>query len=745
MSQGSVNNRTGDLNQRIRDVVRSYWGFDSLRPLQSQAIRAGLAHQDSLVVLPTGGGKSLCYQVPPLIENRMDIVVSPLISLMRDQVAALTQNGYPAAAVHSNLTPDERRAIREGIRARKYRLLFVSPERIVSPQFIDFLSGQEISSFAIDEAHCISQWGHDFRPEYRQLALLKRHFPQASVHAYTATATQRVREDIIERLSLRDANVLVGIFDRPNLTYRIVPRMDKELQTLDIIRRHAGEALIAYCLSRKDTERLAEFLIANNVNAAAYHAGMDAADRSRVQDEFAAERLDVVCATVAFGMGIDRSNVRCVIHATMPKSVEHYQQETGRAGRDGLEAECVLLYSPGDVVRWKRLIAMSAENAGDADAVITAGIELLDHMSGLCSTIRCRHKALSEYFGQAYEKPNCGACDVCFGEIEVMQDSTTIARKILSCVYRLEQRWGIGYVVDVLRGANTEQVRQRGHEQVSTWGILREIPEKALTQLVYQLVELGHLARTGDDRPVVKLTGSAMRVLRGEDEVRFTKPASEVHHGKAEEDAWEGVDRGLFDALRGVRRELAEERSVPAFVIFGDASLRDMARRRPSTLAAFRGISGVGEKKLADLGEAFVNAIVDYCKAHDIEMDQTDPRGATETVVRVRRKNVQPNAPKDQAVRMLRGGAAVSEVVAATGRAESTVWGYLEELVAIDPSCDISHWVDEATYERVRSAAPLMEGASAKPVFEALNEEVPYGVIRLVIAHLQTMDSTHSG
>ena len=732
-----VESTSGALDERIREAVQRVWGFDTLRPLQLQAIRAGLQKRDSLVVLPTGGGKSLCYQVPPLIENRMDVVVSPLISLMRDQVAALTQNGYPAAAVHSNLTPEEKRSIRDGMRLRKFRLLFVSPERIVSPQFMDVLHGQTITAFAIDEAHCISQWGHDFRKEYRQLALLKEQFPGASVHAYTATATERVREDIIERLALRDPNMLVGVFDRPNLTYRIVPRMDRDGQTLEIVRRHAGEAVIVYCLSRKDTEHMASFLTLNNVSAAAYHAGMESAERSRVQDLFAAEKLDVVCATVAFGMGIDRSNVRCVIHAAMPKSIEHYQQETGRAGRDGLEAECVLLYSGGDVMRWKQLIRMSAENAEDAGPVIAAATELLEHMSGMCSAIRCRHKSLSEYFGQEYANPNCGACDVCLGEIDVMPDSTTIAQKILSCVFRMEQRWGIGAVMEVLRGAATEEVKRRRHDQLSTYGILRDMPEKALQQLVFQLIELGHLVRTGDDRPIVQLGASAMRVLRGDEEVRFRKPAAEVHRGQVEADAWEGVDRGLFDALRNLRRELAEERSVPAFVIFSDAALRDMARRRPSTLAAFRLVSGVGERKQAEFGAQFVHAISIYCRTHGLTSDQMPAIGGSSEPVIVRRKESRPNEQKDQALRMLRAGTPVAEVALATGRAESTVWSYLEELIAADASLDIRQWVDEATIERVRRHAHLVEGNSAKPIFEALEQQVPYGVIRIVIAHLQ--------
>ena len=356
---------SGSIDPQILGTVQRYWGYTSLRPLQAQAIRAGLDHRDSLVVLPTGGGKSLCYQVPPAIAERTDIVVSPLISLMKDQVDGLNANGYAAAALHSGLSDAERREIERGIAQDKYRLLFVAPERLLTSSFMQVIQRLEVKAFAIDEAHCISQWGHDFRPEYRQLRTLKDRFPGASVHAYTATATPRVREDIVAQLGLENPNVLVGVFDRPNLVYRIVPKVQVESQALEVVRRHTGEAVIVYCISRKDTEYTAEVLKANGVNAAAYHAGMEKASRSAVQDAFAKEQLDVVVATVAFGMGIDRSNVRCVVHAAMPKTVEHYQQETGRAGRDGLEAECIMFYSYGDVMRWQSLIEFSAEKIED--------------------------------------------------------------------------------------------------------------------------------------------------------------------------------------------------------------------------------------------------------------------------------------------------------------------------------------------------------------------------------------------
>ena len=368
----SVRTTTTAPESQVSDVIRRYWGFDALRPLQREAIEAALAGKDSLVVLPTGGGKSLCYQVPPAVDGATDIVVSPLISLMKDQVDGLIESGYPAAAVHSGLSNDERRDVERRAAAGEYRLLFVAPERVLSPWCVQLCRRLNVRRFAIDEAHCISHWGHDFRPEYRQLAALREHFPEASLAAFTATATPRVQGDIAAQLKLRDPARLVGVFDRPNLIYRVMPVDDRDQQIVEVVRRHVGEAVIAYCISRRESEGIAAMLTANGVRAAHYHAGLTPDERHSTQDAFADERLDVVVATVAFGMGIDRSNVRCVLHTAIPKSIEHYQQETGRAGRDGLEAECVLLYSFADVMRWESLFAKSLEKAEQPEEVFRA-------------------------------------------------------------------------------------------------------------------------------------------------------------------------------------------------------------------------------------------------------------------------------------------------------------------------------------------------------------------------------------
>ena len=615
---------TAPNNFSISDIlvtVRRYWGYTELRPLQEQAIKAGLEQCDSLVVMPTGGGKSLCYQVPPELAQRTDIVVSPLISLMKDQVDGLRECGYPAAALYSGMTPEELRRTEEQMLEGRFRLVFVAPERLLTPRFLQLVERLEIRAFAIDEAHCISHWGHDFRPEYRQFASLKKRFPQASVHAYTATATERVRADIAAQLRLRDPAILVGTFDRPNLVYRIVPRVDARAQVLEVLQRHRRQAAIVYCISRKDTESMASFLQANRLRAAFYHAGMEADERRRTQDEFAAEELDVVAATVAFGMGIDRSDVRCVIHAAMPKSIEHYQQETGRAGRDGLEAECVLLYSAADVLRWESLIEKSAGDAEAAPEIIAASRDLLDHVRRLCSGVHCRHRKLSEYFGQQYLKPTCEACDVCLNEVEGLADATVTAQKILSCVARAGEHFGAEHIIDVLLGANTDRIRRWHHEELSTYGLMKGTARPALTNMLYQLIDNGLLERTTDERPVLRLNDASREVLRGNRSVQLLQPKTKVKKTRFDEKSWESVDAGLFETLRNLRRQLADERRVPAYVLFSDATLRDMARVRPGSPNALLGIRGVGERKLADLGERFLEIIETYCREKRLPLD----------------------------------------------------------------------------------------------------------------------------
>ncbi len=716
---------------QILKTVERVWGYREFRPLQEEAIRAGLEQRDSLLVMPTGGGKSLCYQVPPLLDRRTDVVVSPLISLMKDQVDALKANGYPAAALNSTMSADERREVGRAIKHGELRLLFVAPERLMNEGFLSFLGDAGVRAFAIDEAHCISQWGHDFRPEYRRLAELRSRFPDASFHACTATATQRVRADIIAQLKLREPNVLVGNFDRPNLVYRIVPRVDANSQALDVIRRHANEAVIIYCISRKDTENLADYLKAMKIDAAAYHAGMTGDQRRKVQEAFAQDRLQVVVATVAFGMGIDRSNVRCVIHTAMPKSIEHYQQETGRAGRDGLEAECVMFYSLADVMRWERLIAMSAEEAEKPEQVITAMKELLGEMQRFAGGSVCRHKSLVEYFDQAYENDGCGACDVCLNELETMADATTIAQKIISCVARVGERFGVGHIVDVLLGGKSEMIKRCRHDELSVHGLLKGSDKKEIINLTHQLIEQGLLSRTTGQRPVVTLSEKSKPVLRGELPVVLVKPALKAgasRGGKFDSESWEGVDRDLFEALRQLRAAIAAEREVPAYVVFGDGTLRDMARKRPASLETMRSVWGVGELKCKDLGPRFVEIITSHCKARGVEMDlavRAPNSGGNESSPRI-------NPATLAAFELFRKGYSIEKVMETMKRARSTVTGYLAQFVEVEEPESIDAWVDPQAQREITEAIRRVGGDYLRPIFDELQGRYEFETIRIV-------------
>ena len=608
----------------IHDAVRTTWGHTDMLPLQEQAIHARLDGRDSLVVLPTGGGKSLCYQAPPLLTGGTDVVVSPLIALMKDQVDGLRAAGYPAAALHSNLTAEETAQAERELVAGELRLIYLAPERLMTPRTMDLLARLPVRAVAVDEAHCISHWGHDFRPEYRQLAELRRRLPEASVHAFTATATPRVREDVVAQLELHDPRVLVGRFDRPNLNYRVVPRVSTRRQVGQVLERHRGQGAIVYCITRKETEQLAAGLVQRGFSAAAYHAGMEADQRRKTQEAFASERLNVVVATVAFGMGVDRSDVRCVVHAGMPKSIEHYQQESGRAGRDGLEAECVLLYSGQDALRWRRLMdraTAEAEHEVDPEAA-AATRRLLSEMERYCRGLRCRHRALTEYFGQDFETDGCGACDVCLGEVDGVEDGTVVAQKLLSNIYRSGQRFGIAALAEILAGADTERTRRWRHERLSTYGLMKDTPQRQIVNWYWQLLDQRTVDRSDDEWPVLGLNAASYEVLRGERSVQLIAPAKKApKRTKVEVEAWKGVDVDLYERLRTLRRELAELRGVPAYVIFNDRTLRALAQVRPSTAEGLMAIPGIGASKRKKYGEILLSTIGAHCEEHGLAVD----------------------------------------------------------------------------------------------------------------------------
>ena len=611
------------LNNLLEIIELATGSFRSLRPLQERAMRAVLAGRDSVVVLPTGGGKSLCYQAPAVLRGGTTVVISPLLALMKDQVDNLLACGIPALRVDSSQFPEERRDNEMAIARGQVPLLFISPERLTLNDFCQVLQRIDVRTFAIDEAHCISHWGHDFRPEYRQMRRLKELFPRASVHAYTATATEQVRKDIASQLALVDPEVLVGNFDRPNLSYRVLPRHSLERQVLQVLERHQGEAGIIYCLSRRDVDELAALLQGKGYKARAYHAGLTPEERQATQDEFAAERCDLIVATIAFGMGIDRSNIRFVLHATMPKSVEHYQQETGRAGRDGLEAECVMLHSGADFLAWKRILEKSAQEAGAGPDFLPNALKHLGDIDRYARGVVCRHRALVQYFGQEFPVSTCGACDLCLGDTAELPDALIVAQKILSCVARVQQRFGSGHVISVLHGEANEKISRFGHDKLSVYGLLKERSKTDIRDWIYQLISQKVLVQndlvlpSGDKVPILGLNDASWAVMRGQRGVRLLqlvrrKRGEKAERSRAETFSWDGVDRNLFETLRVLRREIAGDLGKPAYVIFSDDTLRELARLRPKTLEAMRQVRGIGEIRLRDFGERFLRAIVTH-------------------------------------------------------------------------------------------------------------------------------------
>ena len=600
---------------QLREILRQVWGYGDFRPLQSEAMRAVLDGRDSLVVLPTGGGKSLCFQAPALALPGLAVVVSPLISLMKDQVDSLVDCGVRAACVNSTLSASEKRQIAEEIRAGELKLLYLSPERLLTERTIEFLQQVPLSFIAIDEAHCISEWGHDFRPEYRGLRVLKEKFPNVALHTYTATATPHVRDDIVRELGMHEPEILVGSFDRPNLIYRVRRRGNLLQQIREVIDRHPKDSGIIYCIRRADVEDIAAQLAGLGYQALPYHAGMTDDERRRSQEAFINDRTRIIVATVAFGMGIDKSNVRYVIHAAAPKSLESYQQESGRAGRDGLDAECWMFFSAADFQTWRKLQQELPDQA------FQIALKLLAAIDGFCTGVACRHRAILEYFGQQLEGENCGACDVCLAEVDLVDDPLVVAQKILSCIVRLGEKFGGEYVAQVLVGSKEERILERGHHELSTWGILAEQDKRSVRGWIDQLVSQDFLSKSSEYN-VLQLTTTGWLILRGERVPRLLKPARKARYdAPAVQHSWEGVDRALFDVLRAYRRRTAEERGIPPFIVFNDATLRDLARRRPTTIEQLLAVHGIGAKKSAEYGADLLREIGDYFRRNGISLD----------------------------------------------------------------------------------------------------------------------------
>ena len=598
---------------QLLSLLKQVFGYTGFRPHQEEIIRDALAGRDVFALLPTGGGKSLCFQLPALARPGLTVVISPLIALMKDQVDQLCANGVAATFLNSSLSEKERKARWRGLHQGEFKLLYLSPERLMIGEgsLFDALRQWNVQQVAVDEAHCISEWGHDFRPEYRQLSLLREQFTELPFMALTATATTRVRDDIIRQLRLKDPSVHVASFNRPNLTYRVIPKSQAYRQVLDFVKARPKESGIVYCFSRASADSLAAKLAQDGVKSLAYHAGLTGKERSANQDSFLRDEVRVVCATVAFGMGINKPNVRFVIHHDLPKNIEGYYQETGRAGRDGLPGECLLLYSPGDVAKQTAFIAEKTDLEEQRIAR-----EQLQQISHYADSSECRRAGLLGYFGEVYPQANCGTCDNCLSPRSTW-DGTVAAQKFLSCVFRIRQKSGFGtgfnHVIAVLTGSESEKVIQWGHDKLSTYGIGADLSRNEWASIGRELVRLGYLRQTSEQFSVLEMTPDGMAALKDRRSITLTKPM-ERSRPKAERVGDIDCDELLFEKLRILRKSQADSLGVPPYIVFGDNSLRLMARELPTTDEEFLTISGVGERKLRDYGEAFLTEIREHLR-----------------------------------------------------------------------------------------------------------------------------------
>ncbi|WP_052140846.1 DNA helicase RecQ [Pseudoalteromonas piratica] len=583
-------------------ILNSVFGYKQFRAGQEQVIDAVLAGQDCLVLMPTGGGKSLCYQVPALLLPGITIVVSPLISLMQDQVAQLKAQGVAAAYINQSQSREEQQQIYQGLHQGQIKILYVAPERLLTDDFLMRLQHLQISLFAIDEAHCVSHWGHDFRPHYYRLGQLKQHFSHIPVMALTATADIATRTDIVMQLGLVDAHIYTGSFDRPNIRYTIEEKFKPLSQLMRFLKEQKGQSGIIYCSSRKRVDDIAEKLVDAGYNAASYHAGLENEQRTFVQNAFARDDIHIVVATVAFGMGINKPNVRFVIHYDIPKNIESYYQETGRAGRDGLSAEAIMYFDPADVPRVKRFFDdIPDEQRRKVEE------QRFNAMASFAEAQTCRRQILLNYFSEYQGKP-CGNCDICLNPPKQF-NGTELAQKALSCVYRVEQKFGLGYVIDVLRGANTIRIRENQHDQLSTFGLGKDKSVEYWLSILRQLIHHGLLHQDITQSSSLRLTEAARPVLKGEFQLQLAEPRLEVKHVYKDKLARFNYDKQLFAKLRGLRKELADAEDVPPYVVFSDATLAEMAQLMPTNDAEFLKVSGVGFTKLNKYGAYFMNAI----------------------------------------------------------------------------------------------------------------------------------------
>lgn len=705
----------------MKTLLKKYFGFDEFRPLQADIIKNVLAGQDSFVLMPTGGGKSLCYQLPALKFPGLTIVISPLIALMKDQVDSLRANGIEAEFINSSLAPNEIEKVCERVIDKKIKLLYIAPERLALSGFQKFLTEQEVSLIAIDEAHCISEWGHDFRPDYRNLGQLKKIFQSVPIIALTATATAKVREDIVRQLKLLNAKTFVSSFNRENLELRVIEKKHALPKLVQLLNKYKGESVIIYCFSRKETEDLTANLRLNDFKARAYHAGLEQSERRATQELFVKDKINIIVATIAFGMGIDKPDVRLVVHFTFPKTLEGYYQEIGRAGRDGLSSECVMFYAYADTRKHQFFI----NEIDDKQLQMQAEIKLGEVLS-YCELTTCRKKYLLKYFGEETEIENCGSCDICTTTRE-MFDATIIAKKILSAVVRTGARFGKNYIIDILRGSNNQKVKINNHETLSVFGLAKDLSADELGQLINQLVNLGYLAKSEGLYPLLGLTKLGKVFLTGEQSLQLPKPLVKIETTKTQKKGSLNYNTELFELLRSLRKELANEANVPPFIIFGDKTLQEMAYFLPVDEKSFGSISGVGAMKQEKFGGVFMKLIKKFVKDNNLVAITVDKHESELIVKEVSRPQFYAKTKE-----LVQKKIPLARMAKNQDISPSTVINHIEKMIDAGEGVDFDYLkLPRDRFKAMEKAFESLGDEKLKPVFDYLKGKFSYDELKL--------------
>ena len=692
----------------MHQTLQKYFGYTEFRPLQEEIILDVLNKKDTFVLMPTGGGKSLCYQLPSLLLSGVTVVISPLISLMKDQVDTLRSNGISAAYLNSTLSYNESQNIKTALLENQIKVLYVAPERLMMSQTMSFLKDVDISLFAVDEAHCISEWGHDFRPEYRRVNILRTNFPKIPIIALTATASPKVRSDIISQLHLSDPNIYVAGFDRKNLFYEVRPKQDSYNQLLLYLKEHRGKCGIIYCLSRNSVEMLAARLQKKGFRALPYHAGLSDIQRARNQDSFIKDNTQIIVATIAFGMGIDKPNVRFVIHYDLPKNLESYYQETGRGGRDGLPCDCLLFFSHGD--RYKIEYFINQKNSKNEQNIALAQLR---EMINYCSSSTCRRGVLLKYFGEEFTRDHCDNCDVCLNPRETF-DGTEAAKKLMHCIEDLDQRFGLNHVIEVLVGSRTKKILSNKHDLLDSYSLGEEYTKDQWKDIAREMIQQGILLVEGERYPILKLNQESFDVLDGSHAVNLTKPVKEI--GVIPKPVNSQVDSELFDRLSEIRKTLADEQNIPPYIIFSDNSLQQMAIDRPATKTNFLNIIGVGEYKLVKYGDIFLREIAE----HSAKDNTVHSKGLSDTQL--------------ETLNLQKQNLSIEQIAEVRKLSISTIVGHIEKLILAGEINSIDDWVDQEKQNIIKEVIADMGCEFLSPIKEKLGDGYLYEDIKLVRA-----------